>query len=381
MTDTGIQLSLLIGPSVPLPAPQIYTETLQSAQVTHNDTSRSGFQLTFAAGRPGLDSLNEYPLLSLPLLAVFNRVILVALINALPTVLMDGIITNQQLNPGEQPGTGTITVTGEDISVMMDMEEKNVEHPAQPEMVIANLLILSYAQFGLVPMVLPPPAMDVPLPIERIPAQRDTDLRYLQAMAQRFGYVFYVSPGPVPLLNTAYWGPPKRLDLPQPALSVNLGPETNVNSISFQNNALSPQTTSGSVQDRTSNQAVPVQAPASTRTPPLASQPAVTANQPNVRKVLFQGNGLNSSQALSRAQAQTDASTDNTVTATGELSAVRYGSALQARAVVGVRGVGFSFDGDYYVKSVTHNISRGEYKQSFTLTREGLGALKPVVIP
>ena len=32
-----------------------------------------------------------------------------------------------------------------------------------------------------------------------------------------------------------------------------------------------------------------------------------------------------------------------------------------------VRGAGAYYDGVYYVKSVTHNIKRGEYKQSFTL--------------
>jgi hypothetical protein len=355
-------------------------DALQSVQVTHNDSSRSGFQLTFQAGRPGPASVMDYPLLSLPLLQVFNRVILIVTIDAMPAVLMDGIITNQQLSPGDQPGTGTITVTGEDVSVMMDLEEKNVEHPAQPEMVIANLIILDYAQYGLIPTVLPPPAMDVPLPIERTPAQRSTDLNYLKEMATRFGYVFYVTPGPAPFVNTAYWGPPVRIGLPQPALSVNMGPETNVNSINFQNNGLAPQLVSGSVQDRQTNMDVPVQTFASTR-PPLTSQPAVITNQPNVRTTSFQGSGLNIAQAYSRAQAQTDASTDNTVSVSGEMDAVRYGAILQARSLVGLRGVGYTFDGFYYVKSVTHNITRGSYKQSFTLTREGLGAISPVVVP
>jgi hypothetical protein len=35
----------------------------------------------------------------------------------------------------------------------------------------------------------------------------------------------------------------------------------------------------------------------------------------------------------------------------------------------------------YYVKSVAHRISRGEYKQSFTLTREGLRSLVEVLPP
>ena len=45
------------------------------------------------------------------------------------------------------------------------------------------------------------------------------------------------------------------------------------------------------------------------------------------------------------------------------------------------RGAGFSYDGDYYVKSVTHSIRLGEYKQRFTLTREGIGATVPMVLP
>ena len=380
MSAFGIQLTLMIGPSVAVPAPSIYMDALQSVQVTHNDTSRSGFQLTFQAGRPGPSSVMDYPLMTLPLLKVFNRVILIVTVNAIPTVLMDGIITNQQLSPGDQPGTGTFTVTGEDVSVMMDLEEKNAEHPAQPEMIIANMIIASYAQYGLIPMVMPPPAMDVPLPIERTPAQRSTDLNYLKEMAQRYGYVFYVTPGPAPFTNTAYWGPPVRLGTYQPALSVNMGPQTNVNSVNFQNNGLAPQLVTGKVQDRQTNQDIPVQTAASTR-PPLSAQPAVVANQPNVRTSRFSGSGLNTTEAFSRAQAQTDSSTDNTVTVSGEMETVRYGALLQARSLVGLRGVGYTYDGFYYVKSVTHHITIGDYKQNFTLTREGLTAIAPMVVP
>jgi hypothetical protein len=43
--------------------------------------------------------------------------------------------------------------------------------------------------------------------------------------------------------------------------------------------------------------------------------------------------------------------------------------------------VGFSYDGFYYVKEVTHSIQLGQYKQRFTLTREGRGALTPAVVP
>ena len=47
--------------------------------------------------------------------------------------------------------------------------------------------------------------------------------------------------------------------------------------------------------------------------------------------------------------------------------------------LVGVRGAGIAYDGLYYVNSVTHNLKRGEYKQSFQLSRDGLVSLTPKV--
>ena len=65
----------------------------------------------------------------------------------------------------------------------------------------------------------------------------------------------------------------------------------------------------------------------------------------------------------------------------GELDAARYGSVLRARRLVGVRGAGTTFDGFYWVKQVTHTIKTGSYTQGFRLSREGTGALLPVVAP
>lgn len=266
----------------------------------------------------------------------------------------------------------------EDVSVMMDLEEKSAEHPAQDETIIALKLIATYAQYGLIPVVLPPPAIDAPLPIERVPVQQGTDLAYLKAMAERFGDVFYVSAGPVPFTNTAYWGPPKRLDVPQKALTVNMGAETNVESLRFSNNALTPTLASGQVQDRLSGQTFPVRTFASLR-PPLSTQPAWLVNQPNVRATQLRTSGLNVAEAFARAQGITDASAD-AVTAEGELDALRYSDLLQARGLVGVRGTGYSNDGFFYVKRVTHSITPGSYKQRFSLARDGAGSTTPVVV-
>lgn len=379
MIETGVHLSMLVGPTVAVPAPSELMEALESVEVTHNDTGRSGFQMTFTVGRGGPLAALDYPLLLKPLLRPFNRVILTAIVGAMPRVLMDGVITNQQTTAGG-PGASTLSVTGEDVSLMMDMEEKPAEHPAQDETIIAAKLIASYPQYGLVPLVLPPMLIDPPIPLQRVPVQTGvTDLGYLNEMAGRHGYVFYIIPGPVPFVNTGYWGPPIRVGVPQKALSVDMGPETNVETVNFSYDALAAVTVAGKVQDSLTNQGVPVRAPIPLRIP-LSSQPAAIFNQPNVRKVQpGDVEGLNAAQAYARAQAQADASTDRVVTATGELDVARYGDLLRPRGLVGLRGAGYTNDGFYYVKSVTHSIRRGEYKQSFTLTREGVGALSPVV--
>jgi len=202
-------------------------------------------------------------------------------------------------------------------------------------------------------------------------------------MARRFGHVFYIIPGPAPGTNTAYWGPRAGPNLPQSALSVNMGPNTNVDSISFKNDAMAPAVTGGMVQDRLTNVPLPVAGvplQSLMNVPPLAAMPSWVVNQPNVRTTMFRESGLNYAEALTRAMGAADAASD-VVTAEGELDATRYGDVLQARGIVGVRGAGFTYDGFYYVKRVKHSIRRGQYRQRFMLTREGIGATSPVVVP
>ncbi len=86
-------------------------------------------------------------------------------------------------------------------------------------------------------------------------------------------------------------------------------------------------------------------------------------------------------QAYAYAQAMTDSSMDQVITATGTLDALSYGDILQARGLVGVRGAGYSYDGMYYVSKVVHKVEKGTYKQDFTLSREGIGSTTPLVLP
>jgi len=365
----GAHLQIFIGPTIPTPAPYAVVDTLTNLEVTNRDQQRDGFQMTFTMGR---DMLVDYSILLNGTLDPPNRIIILVLFGATPEVLIDGIITTHQFVPSNRPGESTLVVTGEDISLKLDLEEKNETYPNQPDSVIVTRLLASYATLGLVPTVTP--TTDVPIELQRIPTQQGTDLAYIQLLAQRNGFVFYIEPT-APFVNTAYWGQDNRLGLPQSALTVNMGSDTNVESLNFSVNALGPTTPTITIIEPFTRQPIEIPAPSGFR-PPLASRPI-----PSLRKTLSRDTAnLDASQGALRALSSTS-DTSDAVTATGEMDGIRYGHVLRARKLVGVRGVGASYGGNYYVKQVTHRIKVGEYKQSFTLTREGLGTLTPVVVP
>jgi hypothetical protein len=384
MLAGGIRLKLLIGPTIPIPAPAPLIDALQSVEVTNTDEGRDGFQITFAVGRSGVKEMMDYPLLKDMLVNTFIRVIIKISIGTTERVLIDGIITNHELNPSNEPGQSILTITGEDISVMMDKEEKSETHPNQPDTAIVTKIILSYAQYGLVPIIIPPDSIDVPSITDRVPSQQGTDLQYIKELSDLHDYTFFIEPTSTIGINNAYWVPPSFLlaaGIPQKALSINMGADTNVTSINFQQDALKPSVVEGNVQDKFTNLKVPLRISSSLR-PSLSSVSPLTANNHgNIKTRKFRDTGgLSVLQALSRIQAEVDKSADM-VTASGELDTGRYGSILQARKLVGLRGAGRTYDGLYYVKRVTHKIRRGQYLQNFILVREGLGSLVSSVIP
>jgi phage protein D len=375
----GINAVLLIGPTIPLPAPERLSSAIESIEVRNSDEGPDVFQIVCSIGRSSnlAEALLDYSLMQDPLLNNFNRVRIMLSFGFKSTVLIDGIITNKQLSPSKEPGQSKLTITGEDVSFVMDREEKPDTHPNQADETIVKKLIESY---GFIASVIAPSSMDVPTTLIRTPSQSETDLQYLKALAKQYNYIFYVEPTEDPRFNKAYWGPKTYTGVPQKALTMNMGSETNVTSINFQYSSIESTLVTGSVQDPTDNMEIPVNTVASLR-PPLALFPDLLVNIANAKKKQYRSNGgVNVVQAYNEAQSITEASTD-AVTATGELDGIAYGDVLRPRRLVGLRGVGFMHDGLYYVKDVTHKISKGDYKQAFTISREGLGSTTSVVSP
>jgi hypothetical protein len=369
----GVQLSLRIGP-VPVPAPREVTEALVRAKVENGSgETQSGFELSFEL--PARSPLRTLFLLtgggSLPLM----RVVLVVTINGAAQSIIDGVTTNVETQPGEG-GVATLVVKGKDLSALMDIIElPGIPFPAMPPSVRVLLVLAKYAALGVIPQVIPSILDIPPLPLQQIPQQRGSDYAYVKRLAGEAGYVFYLEPGPAPGTSKAYWGPEIRLGEPQPALTANMDAQSNVEQLSF--NFDKERKTIPIVFFQEPISKVPIGIPIPDVTPlnpPLGLVPPLP---PNIRK-LDDTAHLSAPQALMAGLAYAGQHSDS-VFGNGRLDVTRYGRLLKSRQLVGVRGAGVPFDGLYYVKSVTHEIERGSYKQSFSLARNGLVSTFPTV--
>lgn len=373
MIKGRVVLGLMIGPVVPVPVPQPIIDALTSVQVKNAAGEPSGFQLSFTFTNKGpLTTL----LLMLGEVGPFIRVIITVTVNGTQHVLMDGMIGHHQVSPDVSKGETTLTVTGVDLTVVMGLIDfTGIPYPCMPAEARVALIIAKYAVFGMIPLVIPSVFLDVPIPVVQIPVHQGTDLAYVTKLATDVGYTFYIEPGPAPGTNTAYWGPDIKVGIPQPALNVNMDVATNVESLNFSMNGASKKMPIVFIQNEETKVPIPIPIPdVSPFNPPLGLIPAIPTLFPMMRDTAK----LNPVQAIMLGLAEASRSSDN-VSGTGSLNVLRYGNVLKARSLVGVRGAGDAFDGLYYVKSVTHKIQRGEYKQDFTLSRDGLLSTLPKV--
>lgn len=378
MLAKGIQLTLLMGPVVPVPAPRVVLDALESVQVTTSAGAASGFQLSFQFS--ARSALNDIFLIAagtgggigVPPL----RVLLVITLNGTPSPLFDGVMTRVEVQAGSNGQPGSLTVTGEDLTKVMDMQDwSGLPFPAMPIEARVALLCAKYAAFGLIPLVVPSMFTDVPIPVERIPAQQGTDLQYIRQLAGQVGHVFYIEPGPAPGTNIAYFGPEIKVGVPQPALNVDMDALTNVESLSFSFDPTKGVLPIVFIQNAMTRAPIPIPIP---NLNPLQPPLGVLSTPISNMKVLKDTAKMSPMQAISAGLAEAKKSQDS-VSASGSLDVLRYGRPLKARQLVGVRGAGLAYDGLYYVKSVTSTLKRGEFRQSFQLTRNGLVSITPKV--
>lgn len=391
---SSIIIKLMVGPTQPRDAPEDLLKALSTIEVTQGSRCPSGFRLSFHADRypPKQGTMKDYPLLDTDLLKPFNRVQVVVQPEAgTPTVLIDGFITHQELTI-EGEGKALVTVLGEDVSVKMDLVEVSAEYPNLADSAIVKQILGKYSSLGITAKVTAPSGESAPQ--DYVPQQNSTDRFYLQLLAARHGFQFYVQPGSSVGSNEAVWGPPVATGDRQKALTTNMGPANNLKSLSLRYDALAPTVAYGRVLDLTKTPAETVDVAVGSvssdvslaKTAGLASSASSLASSPDsyadslstlsTRASLLYHAGATTAETRSQGQGKVDRSTWEVVTAEGELDTAQYQSILVAPGLVDVRGVGGRYDGTYFVRQVRHLLSLDSgswsYLQKFVLTRGGL---------
>jgi hypothetical protein len=342
-------------------------EALQSVKVEENSgDTPSGFELSFALEKNS--PLNTIFLLAggaaLPIL----RVALIATINGQATTLINGVVTKTDLRPGVGGDPATLQVMGKDLTATMAyFDFSGIPYPAMPPFARINLILAKYAWLGVIPQVIPS-LEGPPLPTDKIPRHQDKDLGYIRMLAKEAGYTFFMKPGPAPATSIAYWGPEIRVGQVQPALTIESGSPTNAEELSFSFGKEDFSIPIVFIQNQLTKAPIPVPIPSEIPfQQPLGAIPALPPKIDRLKDTAR----LKPFEALQRGFAHAAQNLDS-VTGRGRIDVLRYGRILRARGLVGVRGAGHAYDGVHYIESVTHELSRGSYKQNLDLKRSGL---------
>ncbi|HNN93887.1 MAG TPA: contractile injection system protein, VgrG/Pvc8 family [Pseudomonadota bacterium] len=366
--EQAVHLKLWTGPKDGSldPAPYRLLRLFAGCEVTQDanqGAGSQGFQLSFSLQR---DDEADYSLLSSELLSPLRRIVIGLEIGDSQITLMDGVISHYQLSPDAQSlGQATLALSGRDLGVLMDLEQRDRPFPNQSDADIVRQVLSDYAKLGLQPEV--KSTGHGRSRHDRTLHQYETDLRYVQRLAQNNGFVFTLQPQAAGQVR-AYFGPRETSDGVLPALTVGLGPGSNVRSLNFSFDPLVAVNTIGHTPDhenRRSRKTVHDEPPPE----PLSAHPA-----PALRTVRLRQVGRRSPADADRAAQAQRQNQPDAVVGSGEVDGAHYGAFIVAGRQIIVRGAGDTYDGLYWVRRVTHRVAPGSYTQQISIGREGTGA-------
>lgn len=312
----------------------------------------------------GIDLLQDgsWTLLDDERLALWKKVSIKVSVADEEIELIKGYITHMKSQIEEAGDKSFLILMGLDGSCLMSLEEKIKDWPNKTDSDIATEILESYsleAQVDSVDVVHDESVSTI--------IQRETDIRFLKRLARRNGFDCFVKG------DTGYFRKPVFTDPPQPLLASNFGAETNLLSFAAALNALRPTKVEMRQIDTVAKEIVAADVQEGDQKK-LGRDGALSLTVPD---------GTLSKMFVKQAVATSQAEMENLcvalldeaewfVQAEGKVKTPIYGSVLQTRKLVPIKGVGESFSGLYYVTNVKHIFTNGDYLQKFTGRRNAL---------
>ena len=285
--------------------------------------------------------------------------------------LFDGYATHIRPHFEEIETNCYLEVIGMDAAVVLDAEERVATYPNVSDREAAEQILSRY---------------QIPLTAEntvarqteddRLLVQRETDWKFLQRLARRNGFVFYLKYDEIQDSMVGHFHRPYVDEQPQADLTI-LRENHNLHWIDFQLTMTGPVRYVGAAIDPIKKQLIRSDA---------TTELAIMGEDGLADKVegVLTGAGATAAQVILRDPFPSDAAlnamatgkTDMTqflVEARGELDPALYRGLLRSRLPVLIKGIGTNFSGVYYVRSVRTVLQNGLLTQTFIAVRNALG--------
>lgn len=357
-TMKGVSLQVWMGKTLPKPPPPLVLDALGTCEVMSDALLGGAFRLSFSVDAK---RFSQYGPLADSARDPFWRVSIAVLFGLDRQPLIEGVVTEHRYLPSSDGERATVTLTGKDLSVLLDLEERRQSYENESDSDIVKKILRRYSQHRLDDKVRTTSSQ--PDSKWYQPLQQETDLMFLRRLARRNGYIFAIEPQ-ASGGSTAYFGP-LVTDGEPPQKQLSLGPgESAVRSLNIRHDALAPVEWSGATLDPKNGQLIAVQPPPDTGR--LADNPTT------VRRKQWLGELAHLPEQVAKLRAKAaQAASEPSLLGEGELDGLVYRKVLRARRRVEVQGISDAHDGTYMVRSVTHQLAPGSYEQRFKLTRDG----------
>lgn len=295
----------------------------------------------------------------------WNRVTIAAAFPDHRDTIMDGYISRIVPRTDQQAGSVTLTISGVDGSYIMNLEERTrVWQDRTYEQIAREIVEDGYQLHAVLPDSTGGGDDTPPPPV----TQRSPDLRFLRELARRKGYEFYVQGA------DAHFHPPVLTGTPQKLVTVNFGEETNCDRLEVEVDGTRPTEATITRLDPVTGETQTATASATDLDPMGASDPGEMRGYgvPPTRVVARRQTALSEAQMAEYVQGLLRRH-GWWVRARGTLNGLRYGRVLRSKRTVTIKGLGQTYNGVYYVRSVTHRLTPRTYQMDFVATRNRLG--------
>lgn len=295
-------------------------------------------------------------------LKLWKRIEITATLGSAATSLIKGYVTNVNAHIDPDENSSYVELKGMDATCLMNLEEKIQDWPNQSDSDIATQIISAY---NLTPQV-----DDTQVTHDDRVAtiiQRETDIQFLKRLARRNGFECAVRG------DTFFFQKPALNDPPQSVLAAHFGADTNLYVFDARINAARPMQTEMHEIDAIAKQVIDASA-VSGEQQQLGRDAATSLTPPGgviSKTIVRHALGTNQQEMQNLCRALYD-DAEWLIEGSGEIDSAIYGSVLQTRKLVPVKGIGELFSGRYYVTKVKHMFNVERYTQSFIARRNAM---------